>query len=324
MTITMTHLSGESTYYAPPLRKEEIKAGISDFLATSSARSLLPALGRHLPTAGVHEGEEDYDDPWVVNALGEVMRMGEGDEVEAEPGPDPDPDDIPDSTPDLPGAQRRPRKRWRVGGAAKRGLGLGSGEGPSKTSDAALAVRPKTPGQDEDHVSHTKKHSQSPWQKQLRDLHLHPTEALIEAIFNPYPSASDAVSPFTYRVPSEPTPTLSSRLETGVGVAALGIGLGLGLGLGSELGQREGTGTGTDGTSRGSFDSSSPAGASASTSEQGHVGSSVGGHSGGSLSVNGDERGRSSSGHRWWRRRPGASVGSRPVTPSPAGQEVAS
>lgn len=226
MTITMTQISGEQNYRAPPLRKEEIKAGISDFLSASNVP--LPSLGHHMP----------MDDPWLSSSLAEFVHLDEDgimisqvDELE----------EIGGSTPELPEPLARHRKRWRVG--------TGKHGSPSGRSKALDALPPP-------------KVDEASSQKQQ----LHPTEALIEAIFNPYPSSSGMASPFSYYAP--PPPPSNLDYEQG--------------GLGSGIPE----GNGTDGTSRGSFDSSLRV--SANASDQGHEGGNSSG---------------SGSGHRWWRRK---------------------
>ena len=147
MTLTVSHISGEARFCAPPLRKEEIKAGIADFL--TARHTPLPAPRLFVPA----------EDPWLADSLRLVQPP--------DPGPDPDPGD--DEAPDVPAREGRVKKRWRVG--AKR--------------------RAKTPEQPRPHTAGGTPRRQA----------LHPTEALIEALFNPYPSTSTAPSPFTYYVP---------------------------------------------------------------------------------------------------------------------------
>jgi hypothetical protein len=231
MTITMMQISGEEIYHAPPLRKEEIKAGISDFLSASNVP--LPSLGRYM----------SVDDPWLSSSLGEFVQLDEDGMLISQVD---EPEEVTDPTSGLPGEQLRPKKRWRVVGSGKRG-------GKTKNLDSAIPMPPKA-------------NDNSPQKEQL-----HPTEALIETIFNPYPSMSSTASPFTYYVPPAPTP---KPPKSGSGTSE---------------------GNGTDGTSRGSFDSSQRA--SATASDQGHEGGIAG---------------RSGSSQKWWRRK----TGSRPVTPS--------
>ncbi|KAF8516047.1 hypothetical protein JB92DRAFT_2912197 [Gautieria morchelliformis] len=209
MTITLTQISGEETYRAPPLRKEEIKAGISDFLSASNVP--LPSLGPYMPV----------DDPWLSSSLGEFIQLDEDGMLISQVD---EPEEPADPSSELPEQQQQPKKRWRVVGS-KRGS-------QSKNLDSANPLPPKTS-------------DASPQKEQL-----HPTEALIETIFNPYPSMSDTASPFTC-VPPAPPPK-PPKPDSGT----------------SE-------GNGTDGTSRGSFDSSQRA--SATPSDQGHEGGITGG-----------------------------------------------
>ena len=238
MTITMTQISGEKSYRAPLLRKEEIKAGISDFLSASKVP--LPSLSRYMPV----------DDPWLSSSLGEFVKLDEDGMLIPQVD---EPEEITESSFELPDQPLRPRKRWRVGSGKRTGSG-----GQSKTLDATVTLPPK--------VS-----DPLPQKEQL-----HPTEVLIEAIFNPYPSTSKTASPFTYYVPPGSTPKPEVQKQ-GSGISAASVR------------------TGTDGTSRGSFDSSQRA--SGSASDQGHESSNASG---------------SVSGHKWWKRK----TGSRPITPS--------
>lgn len=227
MTITMSQISGEERYRAPPLRKEEIKAGISDFLAASNVP--LPSLNRYILPV---------DDPWLSRELGQFVKL----DADGMLIPQSDaPEAITESSPEIHSQQPRRKKRWHVG-SRTRTLGTQS---QALDPDATVSSTPKIIDPSS--------------QKQQ----LHPTEALIEAIFNPYPCTSETVSPFTYFVPRAPLPKPESWKQVSVAPE----------------------GNGTDGTSRESFDSSL---GSASASDRGHEGGNTGG------TVNG---------HKWWKRK---------------------
>jgi len=234
MTITVTQISGETNYTAPPLRKEEIKAGISEYLNGSEFR--LPLYSEQQP----------LDDPWLSNNLDLIIP------------PTPPEDESPPPTIPLPAqleqvsrSESGNKRKWRTGKKA-----------------ATLPVEHPSPPR------HPKPRAKKP---------LHPTELLIEAIFNPYPSTEDRPSPFSYYVPHMPVPEPmdSSRSGSGMGTSDT-----TSLSMGQEGDE--------------SVESMGMNGGGISATEMGE-------------NSNGNLKGRKESGgSRWWKRK----QTSRPVTPA--------
>lgn len=224
MTLEVTHISGEKNYRAPPLRKEEIKANLVDFINNGK-----------VPTPAVFSPFDE--DPWLESILPEIFRV-EDEEAGVEGSPE-----IPQIS--LPPVKSK--KRWRAGRVSEL-KHLDPLPGP--------AIKPSPTRQ------------------------LNPTEMLIESIFNPFPTSTDMLSPFTYYATYEPLPKLVKN----------------------DSSNSTSEGLGTDGTSRHSFESSRQI--SVSGSELGHDASS----STGAVSINGQSNGKP-----WWRRRIGQQ--SRPTTP---------
>ncbi|KAF8523762.1 hypothetical protein BU17DRAFT_63693 [Hysterangium stoloniferum] len=341
MTLTVSQMSGEESYHVPPLRKEEVKADIASYL--TEVNIPLPMFSESVHT----------NDPWLASVLPQV--------TPPRPEPEPELDALglglgglqlqiprPDSRNSNPSSQP-PKKRWHVGGSkpssrrtsdtSTSNLTVGNGSStPLPYGHHTLNASPQHSKSRATAKSHrappTPPNKHHPPQSRPKPPpQLHPTELLIEAIFNPYPSTSDSLSPFTYYVPhvdsdahldprregpqkvehhsSDTNSHSHSNSNSGSGSNAnLNSPRPMLLQHGSFSGV---TGTGTEG-SRTSFESGS------SLRIGGGGGASEGGHSqGGAASYHGStgtsESINGSPGKPWWRRK-GTGTGSSPITPA--------
>ncbi|KIJ27947.1 hypothetical protein M422DRAFT_784675 [Sphaerobolus stellatus SS14] len=168
MTLTVTQIAGETEYHAPPLRKEEIKAGISDYLNGSEF---------HLP---LFSDPAPLEDPWLDHHLKNVISI-------LPASPPPEHDDLELALPEvvLPRSDSRSTKKKKLKKAGTMPGGVDSMHPPPPVPPLPSTSLPvPTPSK--------------------RRKPLHPNELLIEAIFNPYASTEERPSPFTYHVPHLP------------------------------------------------------------------------------------------------------------------------
>ncbi|GJJ16290.1 hypothetical protein Clacol_010586 [Clathrus columnatus] len=123
LTLTVVQISGEKNYRAPPLRKQEIKANLMDFVNNGKPPS--PPMFSSLD-----------EDPWLEGILPEIFRL-EDDEGEAEGFPD---------VPQISLPPLKPKKRWRNGRAPDFTPADPTTTATTTTTDP-LFLKPKVPRQ---------------------------------------------------------------------------------------------------------------------------------------------------------------------------------